>query len=301
MAAPDGRDRLSRRGFLKGLAGALGAGALTLVSGKPAAASGPVSKGEVFGVLVDLTRCISCRACSRACVKANDLEPADTGSDVSPSHLERLAHDKWSIVNTVPGASKPVGVKRQCMHCLEPACVSVCPVGALHQTELGPVIYRADRCIGCRYCMMTCPFEVPRFDWHSGFTPVIGKCQFCAQQRLFKGLAPACADACPTGALKFGKRQALLFEAKARVRANPGKYVDHVYGENEIGGTSWLYLSAVPFERLGFKTHLPDSPIPSYTGEVISRLPVVVAALVGLLGTVAFTLEKDGGGEDHAP
>lgn len=290
-----------RRSFLKG-AGAL-SGAALLFPKKLWANTAAISKGNAFGVLVDLTRCISCRACSRACVDANNLHPKDTGTDVSRQHTETAAYDKWSIVNTLQGRKEDgsefsVGVKRQCMHCLEPACVSVCPVGALHQTEQGPVIYRTERCIGCRYCMIACPFEVPKFEWNSGLFPVIGKCQFCAQNRLFKGQPPGCSAACPTGALKFGKRQQLLFEAKVRIKSNPGKYVQHIYGENELGGTSWLYLSSVPFEKLGFKTDLPSSPLPSFTWEVVSRLPLVIAALAGLLGSVALSLRKE---EKHSP
>lgn len=287
-------DLSSRRDFLKKFLG--GFFSFSLFPKKVFANHPKISKGEVYGVLVDLTRCIGCRACSRACINANNLNPADDGSNISPAHREVLSYDKWSAVNTVGG----LPVKRQCMHCLEPACVSVCPVGALSQTEAGPVIYRAQRCIGCRYCMIACPFEVPKFNWHSGFTPVIGKCQLCAQNRLFKGLLPACAEACPTGALKFGKRQALLFEAKVRIKANPQKYINHIYGENEIGGTSWLYLSSVPFEQLGFKTTLPSSPIPSFTWEVVSRIPLVAAALAGLFGAVAVSLKNQGEGKEIA-
>lgn len=306
-AVPEGTPKkadLSRRSFLKVCAGA--AGTLAFCPKKLLASEhAHVSKGEAYGVLVDLTRCISCRACSRACIEANNLHPADDGTNVSKDHREELVWNKWTAVNTLHGTRPDgteftAGVKRQCMHCLEPACVSVCPVGALSQTEAGPVIYRAGRCIGCRYCMIACPFEVPKFEWDSGLTPVIGKCQLCAQNRIFKGLPPACVAACPTGTLRFGKRQALLFEAKVRIRANPGKYIQHIYGEDEIGGTSWLYLSSVPFEQLGFKTGLPSSPIPSFTREVVTRLPLVVAALAGLFGAVASSLKKENG-HGHLP
>lgn len=283
-----------RRRFLKTFAGTCALAALG--SKKASASQGSVSKGSVYGVLVDLTRCIHCRACSRACVEANELDPADDGTNISPEHIETPSWNKWSVVNTLKGKKDDgsdfsVSVKQQCMHCLEPACASVCPVGALSQTEKGPVIYREERCIGCRYCMVACPFDVPKFDWHSGIMPVIGKCQFCAQNRIFRGEPPACTASCPTGALKFGVRQTLLFEAKVRIKANPEKYVQHIYGENEIGGTSWLYLSSVPFEKIGFRENLPDSPLPSFTQEVISRLPVVIAVLAGLFGSVAVSLK----------
>ncbi len=140
--------------------------------------------------------------------------------------------------------------------------------------------------------MVACPFDIPKFDWGSGLTPVIGKCQFCAQERLFNGLPPACVEACPTGALKFGKRVSLLFEARTRIRARPERYVNHVYGEKEVGGTSWLYLSDVPFGVLGFKEHLPSRPLPSLTWDVVSKIPFVVTALAVLFGMVATTLAK---------
>jgi formate dehydrogenase iron-sulfur subunit len=149
--------------------------------------------------------------------------------------------------------------------------------------------------------MIACPFDVPRFEWDKGLTPVIGKCQFCAQERLFRGLPPACAEACPTGALKFGKRDDLLFEAKARLHARPDRYVDHVYGEHEVGGTSWLYLSDVPFERLGFKSGLPRRPLPSLTWDVVSWIPTVAAVLAGLLGSVAVGLSHARKKESEPP
>ncbi|MFH0822559.1 MAG: 4Fe-4S dicluster domain-containing protein, partial [Pseudomonadota bacterium] len=142
--------------------------------------------------------------------------------------------------------------------------------------------------------MVACPFDVPKFDWHSGLTPVIGKCQFCTQDRLAAGLSPACSEACPTGVLKFGKRSNLLFEARTRIRARPERYVDHIFGEKEVGGTSWMYLSEVPFDTLGFKTRLPHEPLPSLTWQVIAKIPAVVTALAVVFGVVATTLSKGG-------
>lgn len=282
---------LTRRGFFKGAFGALAAMALPR---SMAQASGGASKAGAASVLVDITRCIGCRACMRGCQRANDLNAPQElmdmehlGTRLEPTFLQ------WTVVNREGGGDGPTRqVKRQCMHCLEPACVSVCPVAALDQTEQGPVIYRESRCIGCRYCMIACPFDVPRFEWDNGLTPVIGKCQFCASQRLFKGLPPGCVDACPTGALKFGRRDDLLFEAKARLRSRPDVYVDHVYGEEEVGGTSWLYISDTPFEKLGFKKDLPKRPLPSLTWDVVSWIPGVVAVLASLFGVLAFSLSR---------
>ncbi len=272
---------LTRRTFLKGAGGALAAWFLA------SRARAAVSKGNVPSVLVDLSRCIGCGACERACQRANHLSAPET--ELGTRH--ELTYNRWTVVSPEGQGQGMRFVKRQCMHCLEPACVSVCPVASLYQTDQGPVVYRAGRCIGCRYCMVACPFEVPRFEWGSGLTPVIGKCQLCAQERLFRGLAPACADACPTGALKFGRRADLLHEAHARIHARPDKYVDHVYGEEEIGGTSWLYISDVPFDTLGFKA-LPRRPLPSLTWDVVSRLPAVVTILASLLAPVALSLSR---------
>jgi formate dehydrogenase iron-sulfur subunit len=151
------------------------------------------------------------------------------------------------------------------MHCLEPACASACPVGALHRQENGAVVYDPAKCIGCRYCMMACPFAVPKFAWDQAL-PTINKCFLCAG-RQEQGLEPACAAACPTGALAFGERDALIAEAQARIQAAPESYVDHIYGKDELGGTGWMYLSPVPFEQLGFPT-LDSRPVTALSESV---------------------------------
>jgi Fe-S-cluster-containing dehydrogenase component len=284
---------LSRRSLLKGTVVSLAAAWLPRTMAQ--AASKVFSKSDAFAVLVDLTRCIGCRACVRGCQTANDLKAPREGLSIEHAD-QRLdpTFQLWTVVNK-EGTDVTRNVKRQCMHCLEPACVSACPVAALHQTDAGPVIYRENRCIGCRYCMVACPFDVPKFEWNNGISPVIGKCHLCADERLFRGLSPACTEACPTGAIKFGTRGALLAEAHERIHAHPEKYVDHVYGESEAGGTSWMYISDVPFEKLGFKKDLPSSPMPSFTWEVISRLPTFVAALGLIFGVVATSLSKKEG------
>jgi formate dehydrogenase iron-sulfur subunit len=174
-----------------------------------------------------------------------------------------------------------VFVKRQCMHCVDPACVSACPVGALQKTDEGPVVYDCTRCIGCRYCMVACPFGVPKFEWGEPL-PKIQKCTFCADRQA-EGLEPACSAACPTGALTFGDRDALIAEAEARIEANPDLYVPHVYGRDEVGGTSWLYLSPVPFEELGF---------PALKTESVTALSEAVATFgtAGVAAGVTFLL-----------
>jgi len=223
------------------------------------------------GLLFDATRCIGCNACAEACKEQNSLP--------LPIEPKTTAYT-WTVVEPIEG----IHVRRLCMHCLDPTCVSVCPVGALAKTPEGPVVYDSTRCIGCRYCIMACPFDVPKYQWDRAL-PVVGKCVLCVD-RVRKGLATACATACPTGATAFGERDDLLREARSRIEASPGAYVDHVYGEEEAGGTSVLMLSSVPFERLGLKTDLPRQPLPLLTWQVLSRIPDFVvlfgAALFGI-------------------
>ncbi len=223
-----------------------------------------------LGLLYDSTRCIGCGACSAACKEQNDLP--------LPIEAETTAYT-WTVVETRGGAH----VRRLCMHCLTPTCVSVCPVGAMQKTAAGPVVYDAKLCIGCRYCIMACPFGVPKYQWDRA-VPVVGKCVLCAS-RLAAGRPTACAAVCPTGATRFGERDALAREARARIAAEPGRYVDHVYGLDEAGGTSVLMLAGVPFGRLGLRTDLPREPLPMLTWRVLSGLPdgVVVGAVL-LLG-----------------
>jgi formate dehydrogenase iron-sulfur subunit len=167
------------------------------------------------------------------------------------------------------------------MHCVYPACVTACPVGALQKTAEGPVIYDANKCFGCRYCMVACPFGVPDFEWEDP-TPWVRKCDFCAD-RLAEGLAPSCVDACPNGALKFGNRDELLAEAKERIAGAPKKYVDHVYGEKEAGGTSWLYITGFPIDKMGFPS-LDSEPVTVNTQRAMGAVPPV---LLGVAATMA--------------
>jgi formate dehydrogenase iron-sulfur subunit len=187
------------------------------------------------------------------------------------------------------------------MHCLDAACASACPVSALYKTEEGPIAYRPDRCLGCRYCMVSCPFNIPRFDWHDGFTPEIRKCMFCIERQR-EGKLPACAENCPAGALSVGRRDELLKEARSRIEANPGFYVNHVYGEQEAGGTTMLYISDAPFEKLGFRIDVSSRPIPAYTWDVMSKLPWVVGGMaVVLTGASVYTRRRNGNHHDDTP
>ncbi|MEW6573971.1 MAG: 4Fe-4S dicluster domain-containing protein [Bacillota bacterium] len=213
------------------------------------------------GVLVDLTRCIGCRSCQVACKQWNNLPAESTTFSGSRDNPSTLSKNTWTQVGhklvNLSGGMKYRFVKRQCMHCLEPACVDACFMNVLKKTPEGPVVVASDKCIGCYYCQVACPFAVPQYQWKKG-VPQVRKCRLCYDpageyDRLGQGLTPACVQACTTGALKFGDRDALIAEAKARLNANPS-YVQHVYGEKDQGGTSWLYISDVPFAELGFVT-----------------------------------------------
>lgn len=231
--------------------------------------------GQAAGLLFDGTRCIGCGACREACKERNGLPPTPFEPDT-----EDLSAKTLTVVNRRAGRY----VRRLCMHCAEPTCASVCPVGAFEKTARGPVVYRADRCIGCRYCMQACPFEIPRYEWEKPL-PLVKKCDLCAD-RVGLGLPTACAAVCPTGATTFGRRAALLDEARARIKKEPGRYVDHVYGEREVGGTSVLLLAGVAFDRLGYRTDLPTTPLPALSWRVMSQVPKFVVAAGVVLGGI---------------
>jgi formate dehydrogenase iron-sulfur subunit len=233
-------------------------------------------------ILVDTTRCIGCGACVAACKHTNGLPASENLIGL------KLSADSLNVVESY-GA---VYVRKFCMHCQDPTCASVCPIGALHKTSAGPVVYDADRCIGCRYCMMACPFGIPRYEWKVAL-PKVKKCTMCAPRQA-KGLQPACTEACPVQASIFGERADLLKEAETRLKQNPSGYVQHIYGEDEIGGTSVLYLSAVPFEQLGFPTNMPHDPLPMYTYRVLSKIPNLVTLGGALLGGIWWITNRRG-------
>ena len=216
-----------------------------------------------FAMLIDVTKCVGCRACTLACKEINGLPKAEP---------TELSAQTWSVVQQKEG----LNVRRQCMHCLDPACASVCPVGALEKRPEGPVVYHEDRCIGCRYCMVACPFGVPKYEWEKAL-PRVQKCIFCFEKRVSQGEPTACASVCPTQATVFGERDALIREARRRIHADPAHYVDHIYGLQEAGGTSVLYLSCVPFDQLGFPAASTETPYPKLTWEILSKLPNVAA------------------------
>lgn len=225
------------------------------------------------GVLVDLTKCIGCGSCTVACNLWNDLgydkEKLSIGSD------GKLDAKNWTVVTAhevTDRQQEPARrfVKQQCFHCQEPACVSACFSKALQKDGEGAVVYYPHLCVGCRYCMVACPFDIPKYEWDKSF-PLVTKCQMCGT-RMAKGEAPACVAVCPTGVMKFGERDTLLVQAKKTIAAEKG-YVKAVYGEKEVGGTSWLYLSDVPFSELGFKMNLGMTALPTYSHSFLKNIP----------------------------
>ncbi|MGW8193543.1 MAG: 4Fe-4S dicluster domain-containing protein [Desulforhopalus sp.] len=240
---------------------------------------------DAMGVLVDMTRCIGCRSCEAACNAEQQLPaPAEPFNDMSVfDHLEhgrprRTDDTRFTVVNRyeVPGLDHPLFRKVQCNHCQEPACLSSCFVNAYTKTPEGAVVYNPDVCVGCRTCMIACPFYIPTFRYNSALEPRIFKCVFCYDTRLKHGRPPACVEACPQEALLFGKREELLTIAHQRITREPERYVDHVYGEFEAGGTSWLYLSGVDFAKAGFDTELPHEPILDSVKNFLTIVPMVL-------------------------
>jgi formate dehydrogenase iron-sulfur subunit len=226
-------------------------------------------------LLYDATVCIGCKQCEQACAEKNKLRYDDT-----VAAEERQSDHKFTVVLTKGDKF----MRRLCMNCQEPACASVCPVGALQKTAAGPVTYDEGKCMGCRYCMVACPFGVPKYEWGK-VLPRVQKCTMCAD-RVAAGRKTACADICPTGATKFGDRDDLILEAQQRIRDNPGQYVNHIYGLTEVGGTSVLLLSSVPFEEFGYRADLSRDPLPLLTYRVLSRIPDFVPLGGMLLGGV---------------
>ena len=290
----------NRRGFLK-LAGAAG---MAGVAGTKSAQAASVSRvsDDWMGMLTDFTLCVGCRKCEWACKDANELPnklPIQAYDDKSVFERKRRTDaENFTVVNRYPPprpGANPVDVKTQCMHCFEPACASACLVAAFRKAPEGPVLYNEDVCIGCRYCMIACPFLIPAYTYDDPYTPAVKKCTMCFE-KITKNEkeVPACMKICPEEAIIFGKRKDLVALARAKILHDPDKYVDHIYGEYEVGGTCWLYISSKPFEELGFRTDLGTTPYPELTKTFLSSVPLVLTIWPALfMGVYAFTRRRE--------
>ncbi|MBT3178563.1 MAG: 4Fe-4S dicluster domain-containing protein [Desulfobacula sp.] len=286
---------MSRRKFLGSLGATIGAtttGALT----KAYSATNKHFKGypEGFGVLHDITKCIGCRKCEQACNEVNTLDKPEIPFDDLKvmDQKRRTGEASYTVVNKFKDNSF-VFAKKQCNHCQEPACASACFVKALKKDETGAVVYDESLCVGCRYCMVACPFNIPAYTYNDPLTPKVTKCTMCLP-RIQEGKLPGCVDICPREALVFGKRKDLLKLAWKRINKNPDQYIEHVYGEFEMGGTSWLYLSGTPFENIGMREDLGVTPAPQFTAGALGTVPIVVGLWPVLLtGVYAISKRKE--------
>jgi Fe-S-cluster-containing dehydrogenase component len=304
---------LSRRDLLKGVAAA---GAATAVAPAAEGRERVEPSPDAVGMLFDSTRCVGCRACQTACKVANRLPPdavqAGGGVYDAPSDLNATTKN---VIKAFATGGGPVFVKQQCMHCVDPSCVSACMLGAMHKAGEGKRRFEGERkgsgivlwdkytCTGCRYCQIACAFNVPKFEWFDPL-PLIVKCELCRHRGDEKKAGPlalanpACCEVCPRGAVVFGYREQLLAEAKARVAASPARYNPHVYGEKEGGGTQVLYLApaGVGFDQLGLPL-LPEES-QAHFSEVASHAPYLhgvtpVALYIGMAAIIRRNKKKE--------
>ena len=287
----------SRRDFLK-LVGLSGAGLLA-VGAEARAAEHLHVNDEEFGMLYDATKCVGCKACMAACKRVN--------GDYGSLSYERARFDPdglWDAPQDLSGSTRTLiklfkeserhwsYIKYSCMHCQKPSCVSVCPVSAMTKDKLtGIVDYNKNTCIGCRYCQVACAFNIPKFQWEKSI-PQIVKCDLCKNTNLREKGISACAEVCPVGAIRFGKRKDLLQEAKTRLQDNPDKYIPHVYGENEAGGTNHLYLASMPFNKLGLPEIKPEAPA-EFSEKIQHTIYKGFIAPVALYSTLCFIAVKN--------
>ncbi len=280
----------------------------------------PAAETPIKTTLIDITKCIGCRACQVACKQWNDRDGEQTELDFNLGFQNpaTLSAKTLTLItfHELPDEKAPGGLHylftmRRCLHCLEPACASACPTTALERQSDGPVTYDTNKCIGCRYCIWACPWGVPTTEWDS-LAPKIQKCTHCAdrssqpapaarngqaltdqesQQYHDRIVTPACVKACPADCLRFGTREDMLQEARGRISNQPEKYVDHIYGEKEAGGTSVLYLSSVAFDKLGFP-EVSNKPYPGFSRMALHAVPPAVIAVGALLGSVYAFLKR---------
>ncbi|KAA3612198.1 MAG: 4Fe-4S dicluster domain-containing protein [Calditrichaeota bacterium] len=293
----------SRRNFIK-TAGVIGAGIAGVKPDKVSAGPKNILSDDRMGVLVDTTVCIGCRRCEFACRGAHDIPNGEMKDYDDRSVFENMRRpdvDALTVVNQFENpenTARPIDVKVQCMHCDQPACVSACIVGAFSKQENGAVIWDTDKCIGCRYCMVACPFQVPAFEYEKAIQPRIMKCDFCFDRTKDGGI-PACVEICPMEALTYGKRFELVKLARKKIEANPDRYINHIYGEHEVGGTSWMYLAARDFKELALPEH-SDAPAPGASESIqhaIFKYFIPPISLFALLGGIMWMGKNKNGNE----
>ncbi|MDT8419412.1 MAG: 4Fe-4S dicluster domain-containing protein [Desulfuromonadales bacterium] len=250
------------------------------------------SKNNAF--LIDMTKCTGCRGCQVACKQWNQLEAEETEFFSGEGYQNPPAMSEYTFTRIKfrdyrkNGQNEFAFYKEMCMHCNEPACASVCPVGAFEKTAEGPVIYKAERCIGCRFCMIACPFGVPKYEWSKGL-PLVKKCTGC-YNRIQEGLQPACATACAM-AISYGPRDEMIKLAEQRLARYPDRYINKVYGKEEAGGTSVIYLTSLPFDELGFKS-VTLRPLPGYTWQALRLVPGVFLSVGGGLSAFSWITHR---------
>jgi Fe-S-cluster-containing dehydrogenase component len=214
----------------------------------------------------------------------------DIQNDRAQESVRDTSEKQFTVVNRFKTEKGEVFVKKQCMHCWQPACVAACLVNAMVKTKDGPVTWDGDKCMGCRYCMISCPFDIPKFEYFE-WNPRIQKCNMC-HERLQEGKKPACVEICPSDALMFGPKRQLMEVARHRIYSHPDKYVHQIYGENEVGGSGWLYLSAVPFNQIGFRTDLGTTPYPEYTKDFLISVPLIEFGVPAFLLTLHMLTDR---------
>ena len=244
--------------------------------------------------LIDMTKCTGCRGCQVACKQWNQLDAEQTEFFSGEGYQNPPAMSEYTFTRIKfrdyqkNGQNEFAFYKEMCMHCDDPACASVCPVGAFEKTAEGPVIYKADRCIGCRFCMIACPFGVPKYEWSKGL-PLVKKCTGC-YSRITEGLQPACATTCPT-AISYGPRDEMIKLAEQRLSKHPDKYLPKLYGKEEAGGTTVLYLTNLPFDELGFKP-VTLRPLPEYTWQALRFVPAAFLTVGGGLSALSWVTHR---------
>lgn len=271
---------MNRRKFLLAL-GSAGVASTLVASPETAGGAGTANYPyypESYGVLHDSTRCIGCRRCEKSCRQVNNLPmPAKPFEDLTVLDVpRRTTADAWTVVNKYAAEPGKVAFRKlQCLHCNDPACASACFAKCFTKNPDGSVTYNGDQCVGCRYCMVACPFYVPGFQYYEAYDPLVLKCTFCAP-RLREGKLPGCVEGCPMDALTFGKRRDLVKIARKRIESEPERYFDYIYGEHDAGGAAWMTIAGAKPDMLGQDTRLGNRPMGELTAGALGSVPMII-------------------------